>query len=200
MMRHGYVPGGSADIFMHEPVTCFESAVQDEMHMGVHQGKSQNDHVVVLDHHVYPVHPGDEVIVVFEHGIDGVSVRAEMPAVLDFDLTSLDERDMEPEIGFDLREQFLIYLHVLFRRLLWLLFYKDRSILPFLQPDFCRASQPANPALYEASRCSARQKCRAKHRIVVPMLYKAVDNALRISGWGGRGTRSRGGGLKEMGM
>ena len=152
--------------------------------MGVHQGKSQDDHVVVLDHHENPVHPGDEVIVAFEHGIDGVSVRTEMPAVLDFDLTSLDERDMEPEIGFDLREQFLIYLHVLFRRLLWLLFRKVRSILPFLQPDFCRASQPANPALYEASRCSVRQKRRAEHRMVVHMLYKAVDNALRISGWG----------------
>ena len=84
--------------------------------MRVHQGESQDDHVVALHDDEDTVHPRDEVLVVFEHGIDRIPVRGEMPAVLDSDFLSLDERDVEPEIGFDLREQFFVQLHLRIRR------------------------------------------------------------------------------------
>ena len=86
------------------------------MQVRVHQGESQDDHVVALHHDEDAVHPRDEILVVFEHGIDSIPVRGEMPAVLDLDFLSLDERDVEPEIGFDLREQFFVQLHLRIRR------------------------------------------------------------------------------------
>ena len=101
---------------MHKPVAFFESTVQDEMQVRVHQGESQDDHVVALHDDKDAVHPRDEILVVLEQRIDSIPVRGEMPAVLDLDFLSLDERDVEPEIGFDLREQFLIQLHLRIRR------------------------------------------------------------------------------------
>jgi hypothetical protein len=101
---------------VHEPVAFLERSIKNEMHVRIHQGESQDDHLITPDRDVNPVHAGDEVIIAQKHGINGVAVRTEMPAILDPDVLALDKGHVESEIRNDLSEQFLIDLHLQIRR------------------------------------------------------------------------------------
>ena len=49
--------------------------------------------------------------------INGIAVRAEMPAVLDRNRLSFDKGKIQSQIRADLPEQFVIHLHLHFQRL-----------------------------------------------------------------------------------
>ena len=98
--------------------------------MRVHQGKSQDDDLVSLQGHIDAVHPVDEVVLVIEHDVYGVSVGTEVPAVLDRHRLAFDKRGVESKIRNDLPEQFHRNLHLRIQRRLWLLEGKDKC--------FCR--------------------------------------------------------------
>ena len=53
--------------------------------MRVHQGKSQDYHMIVLQDDIDTVHSGNEIVFTEKQRIDGVPVGAEVPAVPDFD-------------------------------------------------------------------------------------------------------------------
>ena len=111
-MAQRYMAGCSAYIVMYEAVAFIEFSIQDEVDVGIHQAEGKDDHAVSPDSDIDAVHPGDEIFIVEEHFVDGISVGTEMPAVFDSNLLSFGERDVKPQVGNDLPEQFLIYLHL----------------------------------------------------------------------------------------
>lgn len=120
-----YMQGCPSDVLVHKAVAFIERTIQDKMDMRVHQGESQDNHTISLDSDIDPVHSCDEIQFIVEQHIDGIAIRAEMPTVPDADVLSFDECEVESEIGNDLPEQFLIYLHLHIQRRLWLLKHKD---------------------------------------------------------------------------
>ena len=97
---------------MYEAIAFIEFSIQDEMDVCIHQAESKNDDTVSPDSDIDAVHPGNEIVIVEKHFFDGISVRVEMPAVFDSNLMSFGERDVNPQVGNDLPEQFLFNLHL----------------------------------------------------------------------------------------
>jgi hypothetical protein len=106
------------------------------MDVRVHQTEGEDDHLIATDRDIDPVHSGDEIVIIEKHLINGIAVGAEVPAVLDCNLLTFGERDIESQIGNDLPEQFFFYLHLQIQRRLWLPAHKD-NISSALCQAFC---------------------------------------------------------------
>ena len=91
---------------------------------------------------VCPVHPGDEIVVSHEHGIDGIPVGAEMPAIPYLDGLTLGERDVESQVDNYLPEQFLFNPHLQIQRRLWLLTCKDNMSCALCQEIIVFVTNP----------------------------------------------------------
>ena len=99
---------------MYEAIAFIVFSIQDKVDVCIHQTKGKDDYMVSPNSDIDSVHPGNEIVIVEKHLIDGIPVRAEMPAVLDRNLLSFGKRDVKSQVGNDLPEQFLFNLHLKF--------------------------------------------------------------------------------------
>ena len=99
------------------------------MHMSVHQGKSQYYYVILQADYEDTVHSCDKIIFITKHIINCISVCAEMPAVLYWNVLAFYKCPVKTQIRYDLSEQFICYSHLQFRRLLWLLCDNSMKII-----------------------------------------------------------------------
>ena len=82
------------------------------MHVSIHKGESQDNDFMLFGQDVNPVHSVDEIFFINENGINGITVGAEMPTVLDGYIPALYKRSVQSQIRYDLTEQTVIYLHL----------------------------------------------------------------------------------------
>ena len=121
----GNIPGCPSDEFMHKPVAFIIFPIQDEMEVRIHQTESEDNHTKSPDGQIHAVHSADEIVFILENGFNGVAVSTEMPAIVDRDVLSSGEGDIEAQIGNDLLEQFFFHLHHHIQRHKRLLNHKD---------------------------------------------------------------------------
>ena len=115
------VYGSESYVIMHEFVALVKLAVQDKVHMGVHQAESKNDNPAFGGYNKCAVHSVDEILPVIKQPVYGAAVSAEMPTIFNWILFSLDILGIQRKVRLHLPEQVIIYLHLHSRRLLWLL-------------------------------------------------------------------------------
>ena len=101
--------------------------------MCVHKAKGEDDHVKSTYSQIHTVHAADEIVIIQEYGIYGVAVGTEMPAILDRDVFPFGERDIKSQVGINLLEQFIFYLHFHIQHHKRLLNYKDSSLTAHCQ-------------------------------------------------------------------
>ena len=89
--------------------------------MGVHQTKSKNDNLIFGRHNKYTVHTVDEILPVIKQSVYSIAVCAKMPTISNWIVFTLDIGYVQRKVRLHLPEQVIIYLHLHFQRLLWLL-------------------------------------------------------------------------------
>ena len=111
--------------------------------MCIHQREGKDNHTVALNGNVNPVHSCDEIDLIQKHRIDSVAVCTEMPAIMNCDILPFNESKFKSQIGGNLLEQCIIYLHQQIQRLLWLpgtkvMYYEERynPIFTFHEKSF----------------------------------------------------------------
>lgn len=124
---------------MDKTVTLVKHSVQNKMDMRVHQAESEDDDPVFSGHNIDTVHPVHKVIVIHKDDIDGIAIRAEVPAVPGFDFLPPDKWDLESKVRLDLPKQLIINHHHFSRATSGCLVCKIRRIIHFAKPEIHRA-------------------------------------------------------------
>ena len=109
------VAGSPLDIVVHKTAAFIERAVQDKVQMIVHQRKCKNDNLIRLENDIDAVHSADEIGIIVENYIHKLPICGEMPAILDLNNLSFNERGVNSKIRYDPPEQFFFYLHLISR-------------------------------------------------------------------------------------
>ena len=106
---------------MHEFVALVKLSVQDEVYMSVHKTESKNYNMIFDRYNKYAVHSIDEILTVIKQSVNSVAVCAKMPTISNWVVFTLDIGYVQRKVRLYLPEQVIIYLHLHFQRLLWLL-------------------------------------------------------------------------------
>ena len=106
---------------MHEFVALVKLSVQDEVDMSIHKAESENYNLIFDGYYKYAVHSIDEILTVIKQSVYSVAVCTKMPTISNWIVFTLDIGYVQRKVRLHLPEQVIIYLHLHFQRLLWLL-------------------------------------------------------------------------------
>ena len=106
---------------MKESIAFPELSIKYKMDVGVHKTKCQNNNPELSGNDKCPVHAIGEIFIIIEEGIYGIAVCAEVPAISCWIIFAFGEKCVKGKVRLHLPEQVIIYLHLHFQRLLWLL-------------------------------------------------------------------------------
>ena len=102
---------------MQKGIALPEVTIQHEVDVCVHKHERQYQNVVLQCRGIHPVHSVPEIVNVIEHCIYRLSIRIEMPAVVNGNGLSFNVKPVKAKVGRDFCPEFVTVQHNHFNRL-----------------------------------------------------------------------------------